>query len=79
MQNNLNVPRAAFAITLSDSVNFHTPIRAIYVGVGGNIVCYLPDGTTVTFVAVPQGTELRIECLRVNSTGTTAASLVGLV
>lgn len=76
---NLSVGRKAIALTPSDTVNFTNSIRAVYVGVGGNITLVNPDGTTCLFVGVPQGTLLPTECKRINATGTTAASLVGFV
>lgn len=65
------------AITPHDSNNLAMPTRAVYVGGGGNIVAIM-DGEVVTFVAVPTGTILPIRCTRINSTNTTATSLVAL-
>ena len=67
-----------FAITPSDSTNFTYTVRGIYVGVTGNVVAINEAGTAVTFIAVPAGTILPIYAQRVNSTSTTASSLVGL-
>lgn len=69
-----------FAITPSDSVDFQKMVRYIYVGtsVTGNIVLVNNDGSTVTFVSVPQGALLGpFNARRVNATGTTATNLVG--
>jgi hypothetical protein len=67
----------AAAITPSDSVNFATPTRAIYVGsAAGNIVAIIND-TAITFKLVPIGV-LPIQATRVNSTGTTSTDLVAL-
>lgn len=76
---NLSVGRKAIALTPSNSANFSASVRAVYVGVGGNIVLVNPDSTTCTLVDVPQGTIVPTEAIRVNSTGTTASSLVGFV
>ena len=68
-----------FEITPSDTVNFAGAARALYVGVGGTIPLITPAGVSVTFVDVPQGTILPVTCIRVNATGLSADSLVGLV
>lgn len=72
------------SVTPSDSVNLSGATRGIYVGVGGTIVAIpcLPNGQgaglPITFVGVPSGTLLPISCLRINATGTSAASIVAL-
>jgi len=66
------------AITPSDSTTFTVPYRGLYVGVTGNVAIRCVDGTTATFVAVPAGAILPVECDRILSTGTTATSIVGL-
>lgn len=71
--------RALFAITPSDTVNFATRARAVYVGVGGNIAFVSEGGTVAIAIGVPQGTVFHTECVRINATGTTATSLLGLV
>lgn len=76
---NLSVATAGFAITPSDTLNFATRARGIYVGVGGNIAVVGANGVAFTLVGVPQGSFIPLEAVRVNATGTTAASLVGLV
>ncbi len=68
----------AFAITKSDTVNFTVNVRGIYVGGTGDVVVVTPDGDAITFVGVPAGTILPVRAKRVNSTSTTATSMVGL-
>ena len=76
----------AIAATPSDSVDiFDTigggPTRALYVGSGGDISVEMGGPLTektVVFVAVLTGTILPIAITRVNSTLTTAASLVAI-
>lgn len=75
----LGAARAAFTITPSDTVNNFAIVRALYVGASGNMSVFLQDGTSVLFVGVPQGAVIPVACLRINATGTTAASIVGLV
>ena len=82
----------AKAVTLSDSTSIDfedTSIatRALYVGSGGDVSVEMAgrDGKgaglsdpTVVFVSVLSGTILPVECFRVNSTGTTASSIIAL-
>ena len=70
---------AGFAVVPSDTVSFVRRARSLYVGGGGNVALIGGDGVAVTFVAVPAGSILPIEATRVNATGTTATSMVGLV
>ena len=75
---NLNVSITYEAVTPSDSTDLTTLARAIYVGGAGNVVAVQHDGTAVTFTAVPAGTVLPIAVRRINSTSTTATSIVAL-
>jgi len=76
----------ASAITLSDTVNILVPSQrspsttcdAIYVGSGGGIVAVLQNDATVTLAGAVTGTIIPIAVKRVNSTSTTASSLVAL-
>jgi hypothetical protein len=74
----LNVSWFYAAVTPSDSTDFDSICRAIYVGGAGNVVAVRHDGTAVTFTGVPAGTVLPIACRRVNSTSTTATAIVAL-
>jgi hypothetical protein len=68
----------AAAITPSDATNFPLgKCRAVYVGGAGNLVAIL-GGVAVTFTGVPVGAVLNIGPTRINSTSTTATSLVAL-
>lgn len=73
-------PALAFsAITPSNATDeANGPFKAIYVGVAGNIVIVGLDNVAVTFVGAIAGSILPIVGRRVNSTSTTASSLVGL-
>lgn len=80
--NTVNIAPAAklTAITKSDSTVYSPLIRAIYVGVGGNINVVDSAGNTVLFVGVPQGTVLGpFAVSKVMSTSTTASSMVGFI
>jgi len=70
----------AYAITPSDTTNFATPFRAIYVGAtGGNVTIVTPSGAAILFAGTVVGSILPVVGVRVNATGTAATSLVGLV
>jgi hypothetical protein len=67
----------AIAVTPSDSTNFTSgACRALYVGTTGNITAIV-GGVAVLFTAVPVGL-LPVSCTRVNSTATTASTIVAL-
>ena len=76
----------AIAVTPSDSTGIFAsigggPTRALYVGSGGDISVEMVGPLvekTVVFVAVLTGTILPIGITQVNSTSTTATSLVAL-
>lgn len=76
-----NSADVAIAITPSDST-LMPETRGVYVGVGGDVVALMKGaaGTyaAVTFKNVPSGAVLPIRCTRINSTNTTASSLVAL-
>ena len=69
-----------FAVTPSDSVDIVSGgfVRALYVGVTGNIaIVAVGQSSPVTLSNVPVGI-LPIAASRVYATGTTATSIVGL-
>ena len=73
----------AQAITKSDTVDIalvgaNCPVQALYIGAAGNFVAVFDDGSTATFVGALAGTILPINCVRINSTNTTAASMLAL-
>lgn len=68
------------AVTASDATSYTFGCaRALYVGGAGNVVVVNPDNTTCTFTGVPAGTILPVYHKRVNSTNTTATSMVAIV
>lgn len=69
--------RAAAAVTPSNSTNF-SPCRALYVGTGGNVVVVFENDAEITFSNVPSGAILPVRAKRVNSTNTTASTIVAL-
>lgn len=72
------------AISKSDTVNYVHPdggtliARGLYIGGAGSVVAVNVDGEAVTFAAVPAGTQLAIDHIRVNSSSTTATNMVRL-
>lgn len=69
----------AFSVTPSDTVNFITNARSLYVGTGGTVVIVTPKGSVVSLLNVPDGAELHVCVKRVNATSTTATDIVGFV
>lgn len=74
--------RDAVAVTPSDTVDFTTYARALFIGVTGNVsvipLAQAGTGTAVVFKGVAAGTVLNLACRRVNSTATTATDIVAL-
>ena|ERR1017187_4353736 len=70
-------PANAFAITTSDTLALTAPVRAIYVGVSGDVKVDMVTGGTVVFKAVPVGV-FPIQAVKVYATLTTATNLIGL-
>lgn len=68
-----------FVVAPSDTVNFTTAARSLYVGGAGDVVVVAPDDSAVKFVGVPAGTVLPVRAKRVNLTGTTATNIVGMI
>jgi hypothetical protein len=70
--------RSAVAVTPSDTTEFSTVTRALFVGGAGAVTALMADGTTCTFTGVTAGSVLPIRIRRVNSTSTTATNMVAL-
>lgn len=80
---NAIVPAAsAKTVSPSDSVNFVSVTKALFVGTGGNIAVVLvgegDSSKVTTFTNVLGGTILPVQATRVNSTSTTASNIVAL-
>lgn len=69
--------RSLVQITLADT-DLAVPVRALYIGTGGNVKVRSVIDQDVTFYNVGTGTILPVTCKRVYSTGTTASNIVGL-
>jgi len=70
-------PGGASVIVPSDSVNLPSP-SVIYVGVGGNVSVQTVQGDIVTFIGVPAGGVIPVQVARVNSTDTSASSMLAI-
>lgn len=68
-------PGDAAAVTPSDTVNF-PEASVVFVGTTGALRVLTAQGSDVTFNAIPGGTVLPLQVLRVYSTGTTALNLM---
>lgn len=69
----------AVAVTPHNSTDFTYASRALYVGGAGNVSVEMVGGqSAVIFVGVQAGSVLPIRVTRVNSTGTTATSIVAI-
>lgn len=67
------------SVTPSDSTDFDTLARGLYVGgSGGDVAAVRHDGVAVTFTSVQAGSVLPVAVRRVNSTSTTATGIVAL-
>jgi hypothetical protein len=82
MPASMSDPAESFAaVTPGDTTasNFTKTARALYVGTAGDVaVVPKSGGTAVVFAAVPGGTILPVECVRVNADGTDADDIVAL-
>lgn len=71
----------AYAITPSDTVNEAIPFRGLIIGgTAGTIALVTPNGDVVSLPAtMVVGVVHSLRGVRVNSTGTTATGLIGVV
>ncbi len=70
---------APFAVTPHDSNQLPQIPKALYVGVGGDVVLRGVNGAAdVTFRNVASGQTIDVRAAYVRATGTTASGLVGL-
>lgn len=67
-------PGDAAAVTPNDTVTFNPSV--VFVGGTGNVTVRTAQGTDVLFFAVPGGTVLPVQVIRVYTTGTTASNIV---
>ena len=76
---NANPAPGAIAVTPSDSTVLASSVKALFIGVAGNVAVYMKGSTTsVVFKGCAAGQVLPIQVDRVLSTGTTATDIVAL-
>lgn len=70
---------AYVSVTPHDSTNITglSRIRGLYIGTSGDVAVVDTSGNALTFSSVPVGI-LPVECIRVNSTNTTASNIIAL-
>ncbi len=68
-------PGDAAAVTPSDTRNFAEP-SVLFIGTTGAVRVLTAQGSDVTFSAVPGGTILPLQVLRVYASGTSALNIV---
>ncbi|NQX94812.1 MAG: hypothetical protein HRT64_07845 [Erythrobacter sp.] len=68
-----------FAITPHDTDDLPKATKALFIGVGGDVVLQPVSGSgDITFRNLPDGSVLDVRVRAIRATGTTAANLVGL-
>lgn len=70
--------RSAISAIPSDTTALPHVSRALFIGQGGDLSVEMADGDIVTFEGVPGGSLLPVRVGRINSTGTTASSIICL-
>lgn len=70
-------PKTHFVITPSNTVDMPV-VCLVYVNGAGDVSLVADDGTAITYTGLTVGTILPIQARRVNATGTTSASLIGI-
>ncbi|MBY3302582.1 hypothetical protein HFO04_07200 [Rhizobium laguerreae] len=78
-QKEAQVPQGIIAVTTSDTVALVKPIRAFMVTAPGNVSALMADGSTGVFPGCVAGTQYMGKILRINTTGTTATGIKGLL
>ena len=69
----------ASSVTPHDVNDLTSTARALFVGVGGDVVAILKgDAASVTFKNVPAGSFMPVAARRVLATGTTATNILAL-
>lgn len=70
--------RGAEVVVPSDTVNFTSFTRGLYVGTAGDVAVIMRDGSSVTFTALAAGIVHPLSLERVDATNTTALLMVAL-
>jgi hypothetical protein len=67
------------AISPSDANNLAHAIRALYIGVAGNVKLVTSRGTTLEFIGLQAGSVLPMQAIKIFNTSTTATNLIGII
>lgn len=78
-QRKSHVPQGILAVTPSDADALARPIRAFMVTVAGDVSALMEDGSLGTLPGCVPGAQYMANIVRINSTGTTATGIKGLV
>lgn len=75
--------QGAVPVTPSDTVSIAFPSgthysKGIYIGVTGDLVAVMADGTSVTFKAIAAGVIHPISAVRIDATSTTATDILAV-
>ena len=77
MYNDTSTASNGAAVTPSDSTEL-AGVRALYVGVAGNVAVVMAGGASLTFVGAAAGSILPLRVTKVMSTNTTATNIIAL-
>jgi hypothetical protein len=78
-QKEAQVPQGIVSITSSDTTKLAKPIRAFMVTAPGDVSLLMNDGSSGIFPGCVAGTQYMGKILRINTTGTTATGIKGLL
>ncbi|MBY5777773.1 hypothetical protein R1521_02105 [Rhizobium brockwellii] len=79
-QKEAQVPQGIIdTITTSDTTKLVKPIRAFMVTAPGNVSVLMNDGSSGIYPGCVAGTQYMGKILRINTTGTTATGIKGLL
>lgn len=73
-----NIIPGAGAFSITPGTTFTKPIRALYVGGGGNVNCTFSDGSTVILQGLVSGLLYPFQLTAIASGSTTATNLIGI-
>jgi hypothetical protein len=65
-------------VTKSDATLYNPPLRALYVGVSGNVAIVDKAGSTIVLVSLAAGVFHPVCAVQVLATNTTATNIVGV-
>jgi hypothetical protein len=78
-QKEAQVPQGIVSITPSDTTKLARPVRAFMVTAPGDVSLLMNDGSSGIYPGCVAGTQYMGKILRINTTGTTATGIKGLL